>query len=338
MDQSKFTIIIPSKIIDENLINCEKKIRKFYQKIKILLMVDYNQNNVNFSSFTEVVTTGLVNVSEKRNMGFKLTNSEFIVFIDSDAYPEHPWLDNIENVFKKNEIIGACGGPNLSPNSETEEKKFISSIKKSAIVSQNVKFVKNKKFQSKMINFLPTCNLIVKSSIFQNKEPMDNKLFAHEDISINENIKKNGYKIYYEPSAYVFHKDRSIKSFLKQRFIYGSESLNVFIKYPCKSSFNLLISTIPFISLLLLIINYLFNKDLLINSSSIYSYIHFMLLIVIIFAFFLILAESIKVFLIYKKSFFKILTILFLSVFLPGLGQTVRPFLNWTLRRKIWVQ
>jgi len=338
MDQSKFTIIIPSKIIDDNLINCEKKIRKFYQKIKILLMIDHKENDKKFSTDTEIISTGLVNVSEKRNMGFKFTKSDFIVFIDSDAYPEHPWLDNIENVFKNNENVGACGGPNLSPNADSEEKKFISSIKKSMIVSQNVKFVKNKQFKSKIINFLPTCNLIVKRSIFHEKEPMDSNLFAHEDISINENIKKKGYKIYYEPTAYVFHKDRTIKSFLKQRFIYGTESLNVFTKYPCKSSFNLLISTMPFISFMLLLINYLFNLDLLIKSTSIYTFFHFMPIFILLLAIFLIILESVKVFLIYKKSFFKILLILFLSVFLPGLGQIVRPFLNWKLRRKIWVQ
>ena len=36
---------------------------------------------------------------------------------------------------------------------------------------------------------------------------MDKRLFAHEDISLNENIKKSGYKIYYEPTSYIYHKD-----------------------------------------------------------------------------------------------------------------------------------
>ena len=78
---------------------------------------------------------------------------------------------------------------------------------------------------------------------------MDSKLFAHEDISLNQNIKDRGFSIYFEPSAYVYHKDRSIKSFLKQRFTYGTEALNVFIRYPCKASLNLFLSTLPFVSL-----------------------------------------------------------------------------------------
>ena len=102
MDQSKFSIVIPSKVIDNNLINCEYHIRAFYKEIKIFLLVDFNNANNKFSSNTYIIETGLVNVSEKRNIGIKLTKTEYIVFIDSDAYPEHPWLNNIEKIFKVN--------------------------------------------------------------------------------------------------------------------------------------------------------------------------------------------------------------------------------------------
>ena len=68
MDQSKFTVIIPSKVVDDNLLNCEKKIRQFYKKIKVLLMIDGKSNNLNLSNCTEIIPTGLVNVAEKRNI------------------------------------------------------------------------------------------------------------------------------------------------------------------------------------------------------------------------------------------------------------------------------
>ena len=77
MDQSKFTVIIPSKIIDDNLINCEKKIRHFYKKIKILLMIDEASNTFVSSENTEIISTGLVNIAEKRNIGFKLCSSDW---------------------------------------------------------------------------------------------------------------------------------------------------------------------------------------------------------------------------------------------------------------------
>ena len=338
MEQSKFTIVIPSKIIDYNLINCEKKIRQFYKKIKIFFMVDETNDSFSLSDHTKPIATGLVNVAEKRNIGIKLCTTEFIVFIDSDAYPDHPWLDNVENVFKKNQTIGACGGPNLSPDENDEEKKLICSIKKSFVVSQNAKLVKNKNSQTKFINFLPTCNLIVKRSILQNKQPMDERLFAHEDISLNENIKRSGYKICFEPTSYVYHKDRNVKSFLNQRFIYGTESINIFIKFPCKSSFNLLISTIPFISILLMLINIFILRILEININILNTYFLPLINLMIFFAIILIIFETFRIFLLHKKNFLKIFVLLSLAVFLPGLGQTLKPFLSWKLKRKIWVQ
>ena len=51
---------------------------------------------------------------------------------------------------------------NLSPYSKIEEKKLISAIKKSYLVSQNADFIKYKKTNSRFIDFLPTCNLVVK--------------------------------------------------------------------------------------------------------------------------------------------------------------------------------
>ena len=165
MNQSNFTVIIPSKKIDENLLNCESKIRSFYNDIKILLLVDKEDDRNSFSKNTYIINTGEVNVSSKRNIGIEISDSEYLVFIDSDAYPNQPWLDNAENIFSTNKNIGAFGGPNLSPNSELEEKKFVSAIKKSFVVSQNANYLKNKQSKSRFIDFLPTCNLIVRSAL-----------------------------------------------------------------------------------------------------------------------------------------------------------------------------
>ena len=337
MDQSKFTIIIPSKIIDKNLINCEKKIRHFYKEIKILLMIDEVNDNTEFSIHTNKVATDLVNVSEKRNMGFRLCKTDFVVFIDSDAYPDHPWLDKIEKIFEQNQSVGACGGSNLSPDENDEEKKLISFVKKSVVVTQSVKILKNIQSQARFVNFLPTCNLIIKRSIFKDKDPADKKLFAHEDVSLNQNIKRLGYKIYYEPTSYVYHKDRNIHNFLKQRFIYGTESINVFIKFPCMCSFNLLISTIPFISILLLV--GIFGLQIFqINIFFLNTYLFPLMALIIFLSMIVVIFETCRIFLIYKKKLFKIFVLLSLSVFVPGLGQIMKPFLNWKIKRKIWTQ
>ena len=338
MNQSNFTVIIPSKKIDENLLNCESKIRSFYNDIKIILLVDKEDDRNSFSKNTYIINTGEVNVSSKRNIGIEISDSEYLVFIDSDAYPDHPWLDNAENNFSTNKNIGAFGGPNLSPNSELEEKKFVSAIKKSFVVSQNANYLKNKQSKSRLIDFLPTCNLIVKRSALGKGDAMDNRLFAHEDISLNQKIIKNGYKILIDPSAYIFHKDRTIKSFLRQRFIYGTEAFNVFLKYPCIASFKLFISTFASITLVSFILLKIIQKLFLFEGGAVLILISNFLLLAIFLTLFLAIFESVKVFSFYKKDFIKILIIISLSIYLPGLGQILRPLLKWKLRRKIWIQ
>ena len=337
MDQSRFTIIIPSKIIDRNLINCEKKIRQYYKEIKILLALDEINDNTEFSVHTNKIVTGLVNVSEKRNMCIKLCKTDFLVFIDSDAYPDHPWLDKIESIFEQNENIGACGGPNLSPDENDEEKKLISFIKKSYVVTQDVHLLKKIQSKGKFIHFLPTCNLIIKKSIIKNEDPFDKNLFSNEEISLNMYIKKFGYKIYYDPSLYIFHKDRNINSYLRQRFIYGSEALKVFVKFPCKCSFNLVISTIPFISILLLTCIF-FLSTFNINIFILNTYLFPLTALVIFLSMIIIIFETCRIFLVYKKKLFQIFVLLTLSVFVPGLGQVMKPFLSWKSKRKIWIQ
>ena len=167
---------------------------------------------------------------------------------------------------------------------------------------------------------------------------MDNNLFAHEDISLNQKNKKKWFQNFIDPHSYVFHKDRSIKSFLRQRFIYGTESFNIFAKYPCIMSFKLFISTLPAITLVSLIFLKIMKNLFFFESINGLILIFNFLSIAIALTFFLAIFESIKIFSFYKKDFIKILIIISLSIYLPGFGQILRPFLKWKIRRKIWIQ
>ena len=68
MNQSNFKEIIHSKKINENLLNCQSKIRSFYKDIKFLLLVDKKENFNSFTKNTYIIDTGEVNVSSKTNI------------------------------------------------------------------------------------------------------------------------------------------------------------------------------------------------------------------------------------------------------------------------------
>ena len=74
---------------------------------------------------------------------------------------------------------------------------------------------------------------------------MDPRLYSSEEISLNLKVRKLGYKMIFNPKVFVYHIDRNFKHFFRQRFIYGSTGLWCSIRYPCKESFMLLISSFP---------------------------------------------------------------------------------------------
>ena len=336
MNEDDFTIIIPSKLIDENLINCENSIRNFYNKVKIIFLIDYINSKKTFSKNTIIISTGSVNISEKRNIGFKHSSTKYLVLIDSDAYPFHPWLNDIENIFLSNNKIGAIGGPNISPYTNNISKKIIAEIKKSFFVTFNNKILKKDNKLSKSVKFLPSCNLIIKKDVFHKNKFMNEKLFAHEDLALNETIKKKGYFIYYDYRISVYHKDRLPNSFMRQRFTYGSESLKIFLAYPSLFSFLLISSTLPFLYFLFFFL-ILFIKYFVTNFTYIESIIQFSVFLYLT-IFTIIIYETIRIYLKIKNKFLNIFIYICSSIFLPGLGLLLKPFLNFRTRKKIWIQ
>ena len=124
---------------------------------------------------------------------------------------------------------------------------------------------------------------------------------------------------------------------INEDILVEGDSINVFIKFPCMCSFNLLISTIPFISILLLV--GIFGLQIFqINIFFLNTYLFPLMALIIFLSMIVVIFETCRIFLIYKKKLFKIFVLLSLSVFVPGLGQIMKPFLNWKIKRKIWTQ
>lgn len=316
------SIVIPSKIVDFNLENCIRKIRSFYKDIKIYLVLD-NKNKEIFDKNIKILISGKKTIGYKRNIAVNKINTKYVCFIDSDAYPNSHWLKNVEGLFKSSKKIGAVGGPNLSPLTNEIEKILVSRIRKNSFVTLNKK-TKDKKGSKGFIEFLPSCNLIVKTDLYKKCEGMYDKLYSGEEISLNYKIKKLGYKILFDPKIYVYHMDRNFKHYSRQRFIYGSTGLEIFWKFPCMQSFQLLISGFPLVYLLMMPI-FLINQKLLI----IYLFTN-----MILFIFCLINAVKIN----YKNNFIKSLKLVFISIYFPGIGFISRFIFNKFFIGKFYTQ
>ena len=320
--QNKITIIIPSKRHDKNLSFCIKKIRQFYNKIKIFVILDkkeYFKKDKNVCLFI----SGNKSIGYKRNFGVKYCKTDYVCFIDSDAYPVSPWLDQVHETFKKFKRVGAIGGPNLSPPTNNIEKLLVSKSRKFSFVTL-YPIVKTKEKKIFLIDFLPTSNLILKTKIYKKIGGMYEGLYAGEDISLIRNLRKQDLKIIFNPNIYIYHKDRNFKHFFRQRYIYGSVGLKLFILFPCKESFLLLISSIPFIYLLISPF-FILNKFLLIFYLGGLGFLS---------TFILLYALKIN----YNKHFLKSLRLTLISIFAPGIGLILSFFLKQHAMKKLYTQ
>ena len=321
--QKNITVIIPSRSYDQNLSFCIKNIRKYYKIIKIFLVLDKYQK-FKKNKKIKIFVSGNKTIGFKRNLAVKNCKTKFVCFIDSDAYPKSKWLNDVHKLFKKYKKLGVVGGPNLSPNTKDIEKKLVSRSRKLSFVTLNTITKSNKQNKERYVNFLPSCNMIVRTDLYKKVKGMYEKLYSGEEISLNKNIRKLGYKIMFSPSIYVFHKDRNFKHFTRQRFVYGSTGLKIFLKFPCLESFLLLISSLPFIFVLM------FPLVLL---SNFYLNIYMLGLLLI---FIVCLINSAKIN--YSNNFFKSLKLTFISIFMPGIGFVSSILLKDYIIKKLYTQ
>ena len=321
--EKDITVIIPSRSYDQNLSYCIKNIRKYYGKIKIILILDKYQNFKKDKKI-KIFVSGNETIGFKRNLAVKNCKTKFVCFIDSDAYPKSQWLNDVHKLFKKYKKLGAVGGPNLSPNTKDVEKKLVSRSRKLSFVTLNTITKSNIENKECYINFLPSCNLIVRTDLYKKVKGMYENLYSGEEISLNKNIRKLGYKIMFCPNIYVFHKDRNFKHFARQRFVYGSTGLRTFLKFPCLESFLLLTSSLPFIFILMF--PFVFLSEFYLNTY----------ILGLLFIFIVCLINSAKIN--YSNNFFKSLKLTFISIFMPGIGFVSSILLKDYIIKKLYTQ
>ena len=118
-----YNIIIPSIEIDSYLENCLNKLEdQTYKNFFVTIVLDKKVSLKKKYKFKIIkLVTGKINMSKKRNIGARVKKSNYIAFLDSDAYPNKNWLKNANHLFnkKENEILG---GPNIPFPNETKSE------------------------------------------------------------------------------------------------------------------------------------------------------------------------------------------------------------------------
>ncbi|MEK6855956.1 MAG: glycosyltransferase [Nanoarchaeota archaeon] len=216
---TKVSIIIPVKEINDYILEFVPIILKQdFKDFEILILPD-KFDKLNFAK-TKVIATGHIGPAEKRDIGVKKSKGEIIAFIDDDAYPEKGWLSEAVKIFE-DEKIGIVGGPNLTPEKSNRFQVVSGEALTSWLVSGPVayRYKKVKRIES---DDLPSCNLIIRKSLFKKIKGFDTSFWPGEDTKLCLDAKNEGYKIIYDPKVAVYHHRRpNIKGYLKQIGSYG---------------------------------------------------------------------------------------------------------------------
>jgi GT2 family glycosyltransferase len=138
-----------------------------------------------------------------RNFGVKVANGSIIAFIDADCVAEKYWLINLINRVPKD--AGIIGGPNLPKHvCNTPVTEAIDRVIGTYLGSGgSPQFLKIKKLSE--VYAVPSCNMCISRSLFEEVGGFDEKLTYNEDSDLCKRILARGKKIVYNPEAKVGH-------------------------------------------------------------------------------------------------------------------------------------
>lgn len=218
------SIIIPTKNNGDILERCLGSIKELdwpVDELEIIIVDGHSEDNTmeiakKYGCIAIFEDKGTI--SYARDLGVRYANGEFIAFTDADCTVEKDWLKELFKHFC--EGIAAVGGPNITPQDDTDLAKCAGTIL-SFLSKPGARYglEENKVME---IYHNPTCNVMYRKEVLEEVGGFDPSLITVDDEELDYRIRKNGYKILYTPFAKVYHYRRPTwRKFIKMAYNYG---------------------------------------------------------------------------------------------------------------------
>ncbi len=176
------------------------------------------------------INAGQANMSVKRNRGVVATQSRYVAFTDSDAYPAPGWLIHAIRELDASPDIVMVGGPELPPAGEPRSERYVGLASRSALVTGAHAFRKSVSPRRFFVE-MSSCNLVMRRQDYMDAGGMNEGLYIGEDNEFCLRIGKSGRHLLFSPDVVVHHKNRSLWPFLVQRYARGMASAMVIKRF-----------------------------------------------------------------------------------------------------------
>lgn len=261
------SIVIPCLNEEENVEACLCSLLKqrYGHNRYEIIVVDNGSTDRSPEIIAEIVKKNtnvhLINEPQKgtapcRNAGIKAAKHDHIALIDADCEAPPRWLEILVEHYrelhrKDQEIIGV-GGSNIPPKHSGSFIRAIGIALDSYIGSFNS--VQGRKFnKDSIVPSISTVNALYDKQVINQIGCFDASLSDEaEDADLNFRINLAGYKLYYIPESYVWHKMRpTAKTWLKNMFRYGKGRARLLKRYPKMWSINFVLPIFFFCAMIL---------------------------------------------------------------------------------------
>lgn len=197
----------PSPYLDECLAGIA---RQTYHHLETIVLPDTPAEiSAPAQTNLRVIPTGHIRPAEKRNLGIKVANGSLIAFIDDDATPCPEWLAHLAPYFT-DPTVGGAGGPGVTPLHAPWLAKLGGETYANPLVSGGNAY-RYRPGRVRSCDDLPSCNLIVRTSILQQLGGFNTRYWPGEDtILCHDIVHKLKQRIVYDPWAVVAHHRRPL--------------------------------------------------------------------------------------------------------------------------------
>jgi mycofactocin system glycosyltransferase len=258
------SIIIPVMDRADELARCLDSIAKLdypKEKLEVIVVDDGSKDNskeVAASSGAVVLDSGGTGTgpAAARNCGSKAARGELLAFIDSDCIASPQWLMELIGLFEDPEVAAAGG---LVDGMHTS-----SYLDRYELVMSSLTLGNRERSGQKGEDtfYLPSCNMLVRSSAFRSSAGFDPEMHVGEDVDLSWRLRDSGHRIIYMPKGKVGHEHRNaFFPFLKRRFQYGTSEAMLQVLHPVRHK-KMIVPPVLAVSLIITIFSLIYLSSI----------------------------------------------------------------------------